>query len=196
MTEPKTQEEFEQKVQELTERLNDEDHYDKDETMELWLEIEEIAYISADNDYGPYYAEVSFTPKDRTDLEEIRTYVFSSTFIRFQNIIHNWNLEGEFEYQCAERYGWTRKALFATSSLKSIKSFFEGKDIKKTVEQVWDGETVYVNSYLLINPRKDVVEWALENKEVLCLSKGDYEIALLYQSIPELRALIEKEVIQ
>ena len=196
MSEPKTQEEFEQKVQELTERLNNELYYDKGETIKLWLEIEEYADIHNEDGWGPYYVEVSFTPKDRNDLMEIKTYILSSIFTKFYYLMNDSSLEEEFEYQCGEAYAYMREALFATNTIEEIQSYFMGRDIKKTVQQSWDGEELYVNSYLLMNPRKDVVEWALENKDALCLDEYDYKKGLQYQTVPELRALIEKEVIQ
>ena len=42
----------------------------------------------------------------------------------------------------------------------------------------------------LINPRKDVVEWALAHKNELGISKEDIPYGLKYQTIPELKELI------
>ena len=44
--------------------------------------------------------------------------------------------------------------------------------------------------YLLANPRKEVVEWALKHKDELGLNKEDASIAEQYQAISELRELI------
>ena len=51
----------------------------RDEIIKLQLEIEEYADIHNEDGWGPYYVEVSFTPKDRNDLMEIKTYTSLKT---------------------------------------------------------------------------------------------------------------------
>ena len=193
MKEPKTQEEFEQKVQKLTERLNDEFSYDRDEIIKLWLEIEEFAYFY-NNCYGPYYTKVFFMPKDKNKLKTIARCVSSSTFTKFFHLIKDVSLEEEFIYQCGEVCAWKKKALFATEPLEVIKSYFMGQDIQKTVEHSWDGEEFGINSYLLMNPRKEVVEWALENNEALGIEPYEFEMGLDHQVIPEINSLIKRKI--
>ena len=97
-------------------------YYDKGETIKLWLEIEEYADIHNEDGWGPYYVEVSFTPKDRNDLMEIKTYILSSIFTKFYYLINDSSLEEEFEYQCGEAYAYMREALFATNTIEEIQS--------------------------------------------------------------------------
>ena len=49
-----------------------------------------------------------------------------------------------------------------------------------------------VSEFLLINPRKDVVDWALKHKDELGLNKVKPEFIEKHQAIPELKELILK----
>ncbi|MBP5343772.1 MAG: hypothetical protein J6Y85_01685 [Alphaproteobacteria bacterium] len=58
------------------------------------------------------------------------------------------------------------------------------------LQKVINEHTAWLFEYLLINPRKDVVEWALKHKEELGLNKVERNFVEKYQVIPELRELI------
>ena len=133
-------------------------------------------------------------PKDKNKLKTIARCVSSSTFTKFFHLIKDVSLEEEFIYQCGEVCAWKKKALFATEPLEVIKSYFMGQDIQKTVEHSWDGEEFGINSYLLMNPRKEVVEWALENKDALGIEPYEFEMGLDHQVIPEINSLIKRKI--
>lgn len=194
MNEAITQEEFEKKVYELTEKLNSSFYYDKEAVIDLWEEIEEYADIYHPNDYDAYYTEVWFTPNEGTNLKPIITHIMTSKYLYLYHHIREWLLDEEFEYTCGEKFAWMKKAEFATSNLEGIKALFCGKDIKKTVENSWDGEGSWIYAYLLMNPRREVVEWTLEHKDIFEFGEWDIKLALDHQVIPELRTLIENEL--
>ena len=100
----------------------------------------------------------------------------------------------------ADYWVYENNGLF-TLDLKDIcyykQSFFcvisDLKDIEKDIKgqyQIVANEGVA--RCFLINPRKEVVEWALKHKEELKLTKEDYAIAKKYLAIPELREMILK----
>ena len=47
-----------------------------------------------------------------------------------------------------------------------------------------------------MNPRREVVEWTLEHKDIFEFGEWDIKLALDHQVIPELRTLIENELKQ
>ena len=63
-------------------------------------------------------------------------------------------------------------------------------ELPNDLEKVFKGHDVMTLEYLLINPRKDVVEWALKHKEELDLKKVNPGFIKEYQAIPELKELI------
>ena len=100
----------------------------------------------------------------------------------------------------ADYWVYENNGLF-TLDLKDIcyykQSFFcvisDLKDIEKDIKgqyQIVANEGVA--RCFLINPRKEVVEWALKHKEELKLTKEDYAIAEKYLAIPELKEMILK----
>lgn len=74
----------------------------------------------------------------------------------------------------------------ATYSLKKLQEELTDDVLQK----VFKGHNVVSFAYLLANPRKDVVEWALQHKEELGLKKVKRGFIAEYQAIPELKKLI------
>ena len=67
-----------------------------------------------------------------------------------------------------------------------------GSDIKETLKYVNDKLHKF-NSYLLLaNPRKEVVEWALENKDALMIDELKLKKRLEFQDDSELKELIKQ----
>lgn len=62
------------------------------------------------------------------------------------------------------------------------------------LQKVFKGHDVVSFVYLLANPRKDVIEWALKHKEELGLRYVQKRFIEKFQAIPELRELIFKEL--
>ena len=67
----------------------------------------------------------------------------------------------------------------------------------KTIEEDIKGQYQIVANEgvarcFLINPRRDVVKWALQHKDELGIDKEDVSIATEYQAIPELKEMILK----
>lgn len=74
----------------------------------------------------------------------------------------------------------------ATLSLKELQEELTDD----VLEKVFKGHDVVIFSYLLTNPRKDVVEWALKHKEELGLKGVKRKFVEEYQVVPELKELI------
>ena len=98
-----------------------------------------------------------------------------------------WIVYGNAEMNFSEQY-WVLHAvqqLFCViENLKTIKKEIEGHLSIMAHEGI--------ASYLLINPRKDVVEWALAHKDELDLRNVNPDFIKEHQAIPELRDLILK----
>ena len=60
----------------------------------------------------------------------------------------------------------------------------------ETLKKVFKGHHIVSFEYLLANPRKDVVEWALVHKDELGIGGVSSEFIEKYQAIPELKELI------
>lgn len=60
----------------------------------------------------------------------------------------------------------------------------------EVLQNVYKGHHVVSFKYLLANPRRDVVEWALKHKEELGLTLVKPEFVGKYQAVPELKELI------
>ncbi len=93
-----------------------------------------------------------------------------------------------FNFQC--RY-------FMMSDLKTIKGILKNNREEELWGSVYDSYDPMSYFYLLFNPRKDVVEWALKNMKQLPLevdgcSTYYEELIRTRQAIPELRELILK----
>ena len=74
-------------------------------------------------------------------------------------------------------------------------SFFCVISDLKTIEEDIKGQYQIVANEgvarcLLINPRKEVVKWALQHKDELGISNEEISKAVKYQAIPELKELI------
>ena len=72
--------------------------------------------------------------------------------------------------------------------------FCSSEDLKTIEEEVKGQYSIAANEgvarFFLINPRKDVVEWALKHKDELQLTTVKREFIEKHQAIPELKQLI------
>ena len=108
---------------------------------------------------------------------------------KFANSIYNF--EYKIEDFCCEFTNNKRGICFLIYSLTQLKNMF-GSDIKETLKYVNDKLHKF-NSYLLLaNPRKEVVEWALENKDALMIDELKLKKGLEFQDDSELKELIKQ----
>ena len=64
----------------------------------------------------------------------------------------------------------------------------------EVLQKVFKGHDIVSFIYLLTNPRKDVIEWALKHKEELGLRYVQKRFIEKFQAIPELRELISNNL--
>ncbi len=100
----------------------------------------------------------------------------------------------EFFYIICEAYTKYQELLFSTCSLDTIKeNVLVEKQNPNELFQQNNGDHLYTSPwFLLVNPRKDVVEWALQNFEYKSQPKVQEGLDLVEdrQAIPELKELI------
>ena len=84
----------------------------------------------------------------------------------------------------------TRQSLINTRCVTFTLEQIQEELTDEVLQNVFKGHHVVSFKYLLANPRKDVVEWALEHKDELGISKRDMSEVAKYQVIPELKELI------
>ena len=150
------------------------------------IEIEELEDI--------VWTEVFFTPFD-SKLKAVGKMLPSANALYLY-----WLSQGvgdifeEFPYVICEATNRNQSLIFATSNLDEIQTLglIEGKDLNELFEQDI-GDCRYASPwYLLVNPRKQVVEWALKNFDY-----NSYKVTCEWfrfiderQAIPELKELI------
>lgn len=100
--------------------------------------------------------------------------------------------------QKAARYRYDNQLLdpdFGEANAYSVEiEFCLTENLETIIDEVKEQYQIVANEgvaeYFLINPRKDVVEWALEHKDELGFNYVEPEFVEKYQAIPELKELI------
>ena len=180
MEEIRTQEEFEKDINYFVDNL-----FDDEDILEWWLNAIHEYYIGDEIDY--FHADITFYIKWNPDIAPV-TKRFP-IYKPFEFLI---GYGREYPYWYSHEYITNKhRIMYLTYELEEIKKLFNFKDIK-----ILDKEPSCRLIYLLANPRKEVVKWALEHKGEFRFNKDDYKKALSYQAIPELKGLIEKELYQ
>ncbi len=81
MSEIKTQEEFEAKINDLVDKINNApSSLISDELLELWDDCNRIAHFSYDDGYGPVYTELRVYPENEK-FSEILAYIKSEYYL-------------------------------------------------------------------------------------------------------------------
>lgn len=151
-------------------------NFDESEVQKAYKELQKVADIDVGLDDGRVVTLgcVSFFDKALPEKE---------FYLGRKNA--EWIVYGNAEMNFSEQY-WVLHAvqqLFCViENLKTIKKEIEGHLSIIAHEGI--------ASYLLINPRKDVVEWALAHKDELGLVNVNHDFIEKYQAIPELKELI------
>lgn len=92
MSEIKTQEEFEAKINDLVDKINNAPtNLISDELLELWDDCNRIAHFSCDDGYGPVYTELRVYPENEK-FSEILAYIKSEYYLFLElrdNLVYN-----------------------------------------------------------------------------------------------------------
>ncbi len=81
MSEIKTQEEFEAKINDLVDKINNAPtNLISDELLELWDDCNRIAHFSCDDGYSPVYTELRVYPENEK-FSEILAYIKSEYYL-------------------------------------------------------------------------------------------------------------------
>ena len=167
-----------------------------------------ITYMP-DNDDNDRFEELYEKIIDETEEIVVYQHNFTATitvvtedeeYEGTTNLISGDFFEAWKDFDCDYPEG-TKGAIYSAnhSSVQSACATFSLAKIQEeltdeVLETVFKGHHIVSFDYFLANPRKDVVEWALKHKDELGLNKIKPEFIEEYQAIPELKALILKEL--
>ena len=104
MTEPKTQEEFEQLVNKMVDIVNNNVSMLDDGILDLWNQCNRIAIFTDKIDYGPFYTEVRVVPYNK-EFSEIDVQMKSENYmlLKLSNLVYSPTLIlEELSYVCDE----------------------------------------------------------------------------------------------
>ena len=177
-----------EKIDEFSEMLLDylPENDDNDRFEELYEKIrEEVDDI--DIDTKDFIASIEFYPLEEDEVYQATTNVISGDFFLWR---YSHDFAPLYEYWTAifnaNQFSLQKKC--ATCSLEKIQEELTDEVLQKVIK----GHGYSDFRYLLANPRKDVVEWALKHKDELGLNDVDHEFIEKHQAIPELKELIFK----
>ncbi len=156
------------------------------------IEIEEPSNI--------VWHKLIFTPLD-SNLKAVKECMpASNASILYWFTQNDTMRDEEFSYTLAESYNRYQSLLFATCDLETIKKWIWGMGgWPPELFKEYIGECLYASPwFLLVNPRRDVVEWALEIFDYRSQRKIDGGFSIITdedrQVIPELKELIVKKL--
>lgn len=142
------------------------------------------------------WMEVEFFPNDN-NLKVVSKWIPSANalFLYWADK-DEYDICDEFTFVICESTNRNQSLVFATYDLDDIKELVlvEGKDANDLFSEDI-GDCCYASPwYLLINPRRDVVEWALQNLDYKSQLKVQDGLGLVEnrQAIPELKELVLK----
>lgn len=176
-----------------------------DKTYELAMKGDPTGAVTYwwNNNVGEFYEadsgeivwkDVIFKPFDSKLKEVVKTFPLSSAEHLLWNDQNETTVCEEFQYVLGESLNRYQSLLFATYGLNTIQEHMDaGKNNPNELFQQNRGDCNNASPwYLLANPRKEVVEWALTNFDYK--SYQDTWIGFDFiedrQAIPELKELI------
>ena len=183
---------LEEAVEELRQMLLEYGSAGKDDAFEqrfedLYFKLEEHFY---DIKLHNFTAEIYFFDDNKKNYQITTNLITGDYYDRMlscgyddfkyalQSGEYNSSIQSEIDIKCA---------VFPIDELKQELT-------NKILQKVFKGHDVVSFVYLLTNPRKDVIEWALKHKEELGLRYVQNSFIEKYQAIPELKELIFKEL--
>ena len=176
----------------MLEYIPDDDTADDNRFQELYFAITEKADIEVD--IHDFTADIRVIADDLTYTT--KTNVISGKFLEIRNIINGDYDYGVDAYECDGfwkiktylYYAFLNEFYFKciTCSLSKIQKELTDDVLLKTFKKNW----MTPFRYLLANPRKDVIEWALKHKEGLGLNDTISAFIRKNQGHPELKELI------
>ena len=165
----------------LLDHLPDNDNNERVEN--LYKRIEKDADIEIDT--NDFTATIEILTTDEKEYNLLTNFI-SGNFLYWWRQC-NWcgfpDFSEEFIFN-NNQYLIQRKC--ATFSLKDMQEELTDEVLQK----VFKGHSIVSFEYLLANPRKDVIEWALKHKDELGLNKIKPEFIEEHQAIPELKEMI------
>lgn len=173
---------FEQKVDEFMNLFNSEQYA----SVGYWLEDNE--QIKLHENIGLNDVTLTFQA-DNSNLTPITKIVSYEDYLTCMIYIDRYSIT-DF---CYEYMDMKRGVVFLTHDLDEITKLFDN-DVKGTLKDEYMERIKSDFSYLLGNPRKEVVELALEHKDDFRFDSSDFNKGLEYQVVPELKELIKKEL--
>ncbi len=192
MTENKYQDE---KYIEIAKKLKESVQQGYEEFIDTCNNIREDEDFVIDGEFMEFYSVAYFSNEDNTDKEEIYLPPIAESYLTTNTILETSIKDIDFAIINRDIliFETTQKLTCATSPLDSIKSSITSFEFLE--EEKLINKTHNYFYYMFINPRKDVVEYALENKDYFYPTdtKKQEDIKNFvkkYQAIPELRELI------
>ena len=179
-----------EKIDEFSEMLLDylPENDDDDRFEELYEKIrEEVDDIDVDT--KDFIAHVEFYPLDADEIYEADTNIISGDFFC-------WRYSSDFGPPAE---AWLAVFNASQCSLQKKCATYPLEKIQKeltddVLQKVFTGHRLVDFRYLLANPRKDVVKWALKHKDELNFRGIPPEFIEERQAVPELKELILKEL--
>ena len=157
---------FEQRFEDLYFKL--EEHFYEVELHNFTA----IVYFFDDN---KKYYQITTNLLSGDYFDGMTTYGYDDFQYALQSGEYNSTIQSEIDKKCA------------TFSLEELQQELTDEILQK----VFKGHNVVSFIYLLANPRKDVIEWALDHKEELGLTfANSFEFVGEFQSVRKLRKLI------
>ena len=155
-------------------------HWGNPELQKAYDELCEVATVDMAAGDGAFLGNgtISFFDKDLSD-KEFYLGMYNAEYLVYEhNGLPTLDLKDFFYY---------KQSFFCViSDLNDIRENMQGK------------YPIIANEHIarcfLINPRKEVVEWALEHRHVLGITEEEAIKAAQYQAIPELKERILKEL--
>lgn len=179
-----------EKIDEFSEMLLDylPENDDNERFEELYEKIrEEVDDI--DIDTKDFIASIEFYPLEEDEVYQATTNIISGDFFSWRTA-HDFAPLDEYWTAIFNANQFSLQKKCATYPLEKIQEELTDDILQK----VFKGHGYADMRYLLANPRKDVVEWALKHKDELDFSGLPKEFIEERQAIPELKELIFKEL--
>lgn len=123
MSEIKTQEEFEAKINDLVDKINNAPtSLISDDLLELWDDCNRIAHFSCDDGYGPVYTELRVYPENEK-FSEILAYIKSEYYLFLElrdNLVYKpMSFLETLSYVCDEYMEYLREATNLREALEA-----------------------------------------------------------------------------
>ncbi|MBP5343773.1 MAG: hypothetical protein J6Y85_01690 [Alphaproteobacteria bacterium] len=181
-------------VDELSVRFLDAEYKDINESEDRFMDLydkicDEVDEIKVDS--RVFIATIDFCSKDGDSLHQITTNAVSGALF---DTLHELVIQDECR-TCLDLQEEVSKSSQSEIDISCVTySLVELQEelTDEILQKIFKGHHVVSFEYLLANPRKDVVEWALKHKEELGLGVQHLEFAEQYQANDEIKELIVK----